>query len=281
MPSLQKTTKIKSFLKWAGGKSSLLDEIISKIPQDTTRFIEPFAGSMVVSLNVNCPNIIINDTNIDLINLYITNACKHHELTNDIKKLFTEENNNVTIYNSLKNEFNKTSDKFKKCSLFVYLNRHCFNGLCRYNSKGEFNVPFGKYATVNPPIEAMKEVSEASKLYDFYNADFEVILNMAQKNDCFYCDPPYLPYHIDSKSNFTQYAANKFDLDDHVRLITAAKRAAAAGATVIISNHSNDFIDDLYTSHGATIHHINVKRSVSAKGDTRKKVRELLAIFAS
>ncbi len=250
------------------------------MPADTKRFIEPFAGSMVVSLNINCPKVIVNDTNIDLVNLYITNIARHDDLANDIKTLFCSDTNNVISYNSLKKEFNTTRDKFRKCSLFVYLNRHCFNGLCRYNMKGEFNVPFGKYANVSPPLEAMKECSNVSKAFEFYNSDFEYILSMAKTGDCFYCDPPYLPYHIDpTKTNFTQYTGNKFELSDHKRLIAAAKRAATAGATIIISNHSSDFIDNLYTSEGAIINSIDAKRSVSADGKNRKKVKELLAIF--
>jgi DNA adenine methylase len=281
MSFLQKKCKFKSFLKWAGGKSSLLDFIIDKIPENTKRFIEPFAGSMVVSLNVNCDEIIINDTNQDLINLYKANATVHTDLIKIINEIFAASNNNLTAFNLLKQEFNNTQDTLRKSALFVYLNRHCFNGLCRYNSRGEFNVPFGKYKSVNPPIETMKSVSELSKNFKFYNSDFESILKLAKSNDCFYCDPPYLPYHIDeTRSNFTQYATNKFDLKDHIRLIEAAKTAVQNGAVVLISNHSNEYIDNLYKNEGAIIHSIQARRYVAASGSNRQKVKELLAVFS-
>lgn len=281
MSCLQKNYKVKSFLKWAGGKSSLLEFIVDKIPQNTKRFIEPFAGSMVVSLNINCDELIINDTNKDLINLYKLNGTAHDDLIKIIKEIFVPSNNNVTAFNLLKQEFNTTQDILRKSALFVYLNRHCFNGLCRYNSKGEFNVPFGKYKNINPPIETMNSVSELSKNFKFYDSDFESILKLAKSDDCFYCDPPYLPYHIDDvRSNFTQYATNKFDLKDHIRLIEAAKIAVHNGATVLISNHSNEYIDGLYKKEGATIHSIQARRHVAANGNNRQKVKELIAVFS-
>ena len=281
MSCLQKNYKVKSFLKWAGGKSSLLEFIVDKIPQNTKRFIEPFAGSMVVSLNINCDELIINDTNKDLINLYKLNGTAHDDLIKIIKEIFVPSNNNVTAFNLLKQEFNTTQDILRKSALFVYLNRHCFNGLCRYNSKGEFNVPFGKYKNINPPIETMNSVSEISKNFKFYDSDFESILKLAKSDDCFYCDPPYLPYHIDDvRSNFTQYATNKFDLKDHIRLIEAAKIAVHNGATVLISNHSNEYIDGLYKKEGATIHSIQARRHVAANGNNRQKVKELIAVFS-
>ncbi|MCY7367238.1 MAG: Dam family site-specific DNA-(adenine-N6)-methyltransferase, partial [Chamaesiphon sp.] len=133
---------MKPFLKWAGSKYKIIDKITESLP-DGNRLIETFVGSGSVFLNTNYHEYIVADTNADLINLYSCIKDKGIDFIEYAKHLFVSENNNQESFYSLRKEFNETQDVDKKSAIFIYLNRHCFNGLCRYNSKNQFNVPFG------------------------------------------------------------------------------------------------------------------------------------------
>lgn len=275
----------KSFIKWLGGKSEITKHIFSSTPNaNFKRFLEPFAGSMVVSLNCDINHIIVNDFNKDLVNVYKCVKTSYVKLLKECKKLFTRENNTAEAYNSFRTEFNQLLEyNVRKAALFIYLNRHGFNGLCRYNMKGEFNVSFGKYKTVNVPVDtiAAANYNMKSKKVQILNLDFEKIMKMAKEGDLVYCDPPYDSYeNADGSRNFANYVPKGFDITEQIKLAELAKQASDRGAVVIISNHSTFFINRLYRSLGAKIKHIDVKRSVSCKSSTRKKVSEVLAVFS-
>ena len=145
---------MKPFLKWAGGKYRIIDKIISALPKKKT-LIEPFVGSGAVFLNTEYENYILADTNTDLISLYLILQEHGIEFIRFTESLFSDTNNHEKVFYELRNEFNITKDVERKAAIFVYLNRHCFNGLCRYNSKGEFNVPFGRYSKPYFPFQEM------------------------------------------------------------------------------------------------------------------------------
>lgn len=269
----------KSFLKWAGNKYKVLAHIIPFIGQPN-HYIEPFVGSLTVALNVNSSVFYLNDTNKDLINLYDNVINEGDSFIDYCQSYFDSGNDESTFYKN-RELFNKTTDSREKSALFIYLNRHCFNGLTRYNKKGEFNVPFGKYKAPYFPRLEMEQFREVMKnkrdvrmtCVDF--ADSKLYENV-NDNTVVYCDPPYIP--LNATSNFTNYSADGFNDDDQIRLKNLALELRSKGAKVIISNHDVERARELY-SDATKIISIDVSRSISANKDSRGKVKELIAIY--
>ena len=271
------------FLKWAGGKRSLVHMLKKKFPKNGNRFFEPFVGSGAVCLNVDYPECIISDTNRDLTYVFCKLKTLGSEFVDECRRMFVQRNNTRTTYDSLKEEFNtislKTSaDKIRKAVLFVYLNRHCFNGLCRYNGSGEFNVPFGKYTKPYFPEKEFLAAIPKVQNFTIKIADFREIFELVKKDDVVYCDPPYLPKS--ESANFDDYSAGGFSLEDQIDLASCASKAAKRGATVIISNHYNWYSRQIYVEmFGGKISTLDVSRTISCKTDERKPVKELIAVF--
>ena len=153
---LPELRSIRPFLKWAGGKYRLLERILPLLPEGR-RFFEPFVGSGAVFLNTRYDEYCLSDINQDLINLYKTLQQNSEEFISFAGSLFTSENNSRPRHEELRDRFNSTRDVVEKSALFIYLNRHCFNGLTRYNLSGKFNVPFGRYAQPYFPSEEMRQ----------------------------------------------------------------------------------------------------------------------------
>jgi DNA adenine methylase len=269
----------KSFLKWAGGKSQLVDKIISLMPLNRRkRYLEPFVGSGVVALNVpdDFQEIIISDTNSDLIGIW--DNLKNHRNTfiSTCRGYFNSCYNNEEWYYKFRKLFNESKHDHIRTSLFLYLNRHCFNGLCRFNSKGEFNVPFGRYKTIYFPEKELRHAAEVSKKMKIFCNDFQSIMRMAQPGDVFYLDPPYIP--ISKTSGFTTYSTNGFTADEHIILVQNAELAQQKGATVIISNNDVPVARKLYAD-ATEIHFVPVRKSIGAAAGTRKKLQEIIAVY--
>lgn len=263
----------KSFLKWAGGKSQSLNLISEHCEWIENRLIEPFVGSGVVSLNVPAPFYIIGDTNDDLINVFRVLKENDESFIAEISKYFVDENNKEENYYELRKRFNKTKSDKERASLFIYLNRHCFNGLCRYNRKGEFNVPFGKYKDVYFPSKELLNFKKHLEKCEIYCQDFEDTMRMATKDDVMYCDPPYVP--LSETAKFTDYSTDGFGEEQQIKL---AKLAEEAPCRVLISNHDTDFTRSIY-KNASKIKSKTVGRMISADGSKRKSVKELLAIY--
>ncbi len=267
--------KNRAFLKWAGGKYSLVENINAKLPEGN-KLIEPFVGAGSVFLNSSFKRYLLNDINPDLINLYNLLKAQPDAVINDAATFFTPENNLEARYYALREEFNKTHDDYYRAILFLYLNRHGYNGLCRYSLAGKFNVPFGRYKKPYFPEEEMLVFAEKSQKATFTCLPFEKVFTRARKGNVIYCDPPYAP--ISKTAQFTSYAAKAFGLDAQAKLAALANRAAfKRGIPVLISNHDLPLTRDLYDS--ADISLLSVKRSISQNGATRKPVMELLAYF--
>ncbi len=267
--------KNRAFLKWAGGKYSLVEKINAQLPV-ANKLIEPFVGAGSVFLNSDYPHYVLNDINPDLISLYNLLKQQPDVLINDLKAFFTPEHNKEATYYALREEFNQTTDAHYRALLFVYLNRHGYNGLCRYSLSGRFNVPFGRYKRPYFPEREMYVFAEKSQHAKFTCLPFEKVFQRARKGSVIYCDPPYAP--ISKTALFTSYAAKQFSLACQNKLATLAKRAAyKRGIPVLISNHDLPLTRQLY--NGAHISTLNVKRSISQKGHKRKPVSELLAFF--
>lgn len=269
---------IKPFLKWAGGKLRLVDTLKKKFPKNGTRYIEPFLGAGSVALNVMYPEYIVNDFNDDLMSVWSLLKNDGVDFVNEAKKLFVAKNNNPDTFYEFRTEFNTTKDKYRKAMLFIYLNRHCFNGLCRYNGSGEFNVPFGKYTKPYFPEKEFNGCLDVVKKFQIHNKDFREIFEMVKSGDVVYCDPPYMP--LSASANFSDYAEAGFGLKDQIDLAKCAEAAAEKGATVVISNHYNWYSKQIYQDlHNGKVSKIEVSRTISAKTDKRDPVEEIVAVF--
>ena len=266
----------KPFLKWAGGKSKLAPFIEFNLPkQPRKRLIEPFAGSAAVSMALDFEAYVLNDTNPDLIGLFHALKEEKQAFIDYAKSFFSTENNLESRFYELRKRFNACVELNERAALFVYLNRHAFNGLCRYNSKGEFNVPFGRYKTPYFPEAEMQSFIEKAGRIELMCGDFQVALNFAGYDDVVYCDPPYVP--LSETASFTAYAKDGFGLDEQSRLAQTAKQVSQQSQGVLISNHDTVFTREIYKE--ARIATIDVQRNIAAKGSSRQKVGELLAIY--
>jgi DNA adenine methylase len=265
---------VRPFLKWAGGKFRVLDRILPALP-DGARLIEPFAGSAAVSLNAGFASAVVADFNADLINLYRSIQVGTTRFVSEAGALFDGSYNNRDSFDALRAEFNDTDDAFRRSVNFVYLNRHGFNGLCRYNARGKFNVPFGRYTNPGFPRLEIEAFGAASQVMEFVHTDFLATMSEAKPGDVIYCDPPYVPLSV--TSNFTGYAPGVFGFAQQKALAEKARECARHGVPVVISNHDTAESRALY--QGAEIHAFEVQRFISSKASTRGNAPELLAIF--
>ncbi len=264
------------FLKWAGNKYRLLDRILPLLPAGE-RLIEPFAGAAAVGLNSPYPALRLVDSNRDLIALYRELAERGPAFIDACRELFTPENNRAEAYYALRATFNASPDPAERARLFVYLNRHGYNGLCRYNRSGGYNVPFGRYRRPYFPeaeMHAFWERTRAGTL-ELASGDFEAEFDAARPGDVIYADPPYVP--LSPTASFTGYGPLRFAREEQLRLARAAERAAKRGVPVLLSNHDTPFTRDHYG--GARLERFDVARSISRDGGNRRPAGELLALF--
>lgn len=263
----------KAFLKWAGGKSKSLDIIEKSVGHVKGRFIEPFVGSGVVFLNISANKYVLADYNNDLMFVYKYLKSTTEEFIISCEYYFQDKFNKKEKFYELRNEFNNLGDNMKRASLFVYLNRHCFNGLCRYNSKGGFNVPFGKYKKPYFPKNEMLFCSNKLKACDLYYQSFENTIALAKREDVIYCDPPYVP--LSDTAHFTAYKGGGFSKEQQEILAALAEKSKCL---FMVSNHDTEFTRMLY-SKADRIETKQINRFISAKVKGRKKTNELLAIY--
>ena len=267
--NIENTNQIvaKPFLKWAGGKTQLIEQIKERLPinlyKDSFTYIEPFVGSGAVLFWMleyfpNLEKAIINDINTDLINCYLT-------IKNDVKKLINilllwekeyhllaqNENKKKEYYYNMRTLFNtRNSEQTIQSALFIFLNRTCFNGLYRVNRMNKYNVPIGSYK--KPQIcnsENLKAVSKVLQRVEILNVDYSKTIEFATKNTFFYFDPPYKP--LNETSSFNSYAKDEFDDNEQIRLKKFCDTLNINNHQWILSNSdvkgknpSNNFFDD-------------------------------------
>ncbi|MCX2461388.1 Dam family site-specific DNA-(adenine-N6)-methyltransferase [Citrobacter freundii] len=263
------------FLKWAGGKYSLLPELDRLIPAGK-RLIEPFVGGGSVFLNSDKhERFLLADVNADLINLYQMLAVVPDSVIYEAMKAFRHLND-AENYTEIREAFNaQRLDAVERAAAFLYLNRHCFNGLIRYNLDGFFNVGFGKYKAPYFPEEEIKAFKRKAHSCVFMNAGFRRTLTLAGDGDVVYCDPPYEP--LPGTAGFTNYAAGGFSWDSQVELTESCVAAHQRGAKVAISNSTAPRVIELYEQHGFTLHRVSARRAISSKGSTRETASDVVA----
>ena len=281
----------RTFLKWAGNKTRVLPHLIPHIGYPK-RYCEPFGGSLAVALNTPAEQYILNDVNKDLVAIYqnLVNS-NDDSFIQYCEELFIPENNTKEAYLELRKHFNNATDSTERARLFIYLNKHCFNGLSRYNSKGKFNVPYGR--EVKNKDTGEKEIQSAyfskeemmnfrmyflsKQLVRFTSLSFEnsSLYEELEAGDVVYFDPPYVP--ASDTANFTSYATDGFTYNQQIQLAQLAESLAAKGIRVIVSNHDTPVTQELYKN--AIIYPIQVTRTISAKSSSRKKASELIAVY--
>ena len=266
--------KNRAFLKWAGGKYPLLDDIKRHLPQGEC-LIEPFVGAGSVFLNTDFSRYILADINSDLISLYNIVKTRTDEYVQASSELFMPETNQAEVYYQFREEFNTCQDPFRRAVLFLYLNRFGYNGLCRYNLRGEFNVPFGRYKKPYFPEAELYHFAEKAQNAEFHCLSYEECMDRADTNSVVYCDPPYAP--LSATANFTAYHTNSFSPKEQAHLAEMAEKLVSKQIPVLISNHDTPDTREWYRA--AKHFQVKVRRSISSNGGTRKKVNELLALY--
>lgn len=263
------------FLKWAGGKYSLLPELHHLIPAGQ-RLIEPFVGGGSVFMNSDKhANYLLADVNQDLINLYQMLDVDHIRVISWAQELFKRADNEEA-YMELRTDFNgQRMGAPERAAAFLYLNRHCFNGLVRYNRNNQFNVGWGKYSAPYFPIGEVKAFKALSHKCVFMTAGYRQTLSLAGDGDVVYCDPPYEP--MPGTAGFTNYAAGGFSWADQIALAECCVAAHQRGAKVLISNSTAPNVLGLYDQHGFTLHHVNARRAISSKSSTRETASDIIA----
>jgi DNA adenine methylase len=282
LPSHTPAPLHRPFLKWAGGKTLVVPRIRAALDAvGADRLVEPFVGSGAVFLNLpRFRRLLLADANADLVALYSFVHTEPDALVDAARALFTAANNTRTSYDRLRAELNAAPvGDLRRAARFIYLNRHGFNGLCRYNASGGFNVPFGRYKAPGFPeaeLRAMHARLAEAEQVEILNVDFRAVFEeRLEDGDVVYADPPYVP--LSAAASFTSYSADGFGTADQQALADAARVAAARGIPVLLSNHDTPAVRDLYA--GATITSFPVRRSISRDGSTRGEVAEVLALF--
>lgn len=271
--------EIKPFVKWAGGKMQLLETIEKHLPEKFNRYFEPFVGGGALLFKIQPKSFSINDSNEELMAAF--NCFQNDDLFNSLKEelIKHEQNHSEKYFYSVREE---DRDELFNClpihvraARMIYLNKACFNGLYRVNSKGFYNVPFGKKDKVicfdRDNFENLRSFFKNRKAV-ITNCDFESAVKNAKKGDFVYFDPPYDTW--ENKDSFTSYDKHAFGKEEQIRLAKVYKKLAEKGVYVMLSNHNTEFIRELYKDY-----HINIipaKRMINSNGKGRGVVEEVL-----
>jgi len=262
-------------LKWAGGKRTLIPELVLRFPPPSSnfRYHEAFFGGGAVFFEISPVKGTINDINKKLMNFYAVVRDHPQELINKAGEYKYEENE----YYKLREIYNDNNlSNIESASILLYLNKTAYNGLYRENSSGAFNVPFGTYN--NPTIVNERQILKASRLLknvDIHSDDFSYVLNCAEKGDLCYFDPPYVP--ISTTSNFTTYSSNGFTNKNQESLCNLCNTLDEKGIFFILSNSYREELKGMYEKNpNFTIDIINASRMISCKTASRGIIKELL-----
>ena len=269
--------KGKPFVKWAGGKRSIIHELIQLSPKIFDTYYEPFVGGGALLFELSPRKAIINDYNKELMNVYscIKDEEKLVLMCNELNK--HETNHSETYYYKIrdldkdKKKFNKIHD-YKRAARTIYLNKACFNGLYRVNSNNEFNVPSGKRSKVNTHSENLGIIHCFLNMNDIQllSTDFVDAVKTAKQGDFIYFDPPY----DSDTSTFNSYTENGFGKEDQIRLAELFKELDLRGCYVMLSNYNTSLIRELY--QGYHFHYVEAQRNIGANAKDRGIVEEVI-----
>lgn len=267
----------KPVVKWAGGKTKILNQLSKYFPREYYNYHEPFLGGGAVFFylfeeiqNKNA-KAYLSDSIEEIINLYKV-------IRDDVESLITISRKHIydqKYYYNIRSQDPAELDDIQRASRTLYLNKTCFNGLYRVNSKGQFNVSFGDYT--DPVIVnegALRNASRAFQRAELYAGDFEIVMKNARAGDFVYFDPPYVP--LSPTSNFTGYTSGAFGIADHRRLRDVFGALQERGCYVMLSNSNTDFVKELY--RGCNIKVINATRAINSDASKRGIIKELVIL---
>jgi DNA adenine methylase len=259
------------FVKWAGGKKQILDRLKTRLPESYGTYYEPFIGGGALLLDVQPSRAIINDTNEQLLNIY-RQLKINTEIVISAVNLLDAEPCDTYRYMEMRDVYNKkisANELDAQCAaLMIWINKHCFNGLYRVNSKGLFNVPYNnKTNGVSINADNLRNIGIffRNNSIDIRQGDFEVACSDVALGDFVYFDSPYIP--ISETANFTDYTKDGFSLEDHKRLANLVRRLDSIGAKVMLSNHNVPLVHELYK--GFKIETVDVRRSINRDASKR------------
>lgn len=264
-------SKVSPFVKWAGGKRQLLSQIKERMPEQYNNYYEPFVGGGAVTFELLPANAVINDINKALINTY--------KQIKEVPEIFLEAVNRLDsemwedgkeYYYSLREDYNdklmKAEYDVELAALFVFINKHCFNGLYRVNGKGLFNVPYNNSRRKSVDEESILRTSEYLQNIIIKDGDFEVACKEAKKGDFLFLDSPYAPLN---PTSFESYTKEGFDVESHRRLAKLYDELTDRGCYCMLTNHNTDLINELYGNKGYKIDVVSVKRMINSDASNR------------
>ena len=263
-------------IKWVGGKTKLLPDLLERMPERFGRYFEPFAGGAALFFRVAPKSAVLADSNRDLIELYKAIAT---DVESVIKRLaYHRKHHDETHYYEMRERWNQqrpTWNAAERAAAFIYLNKTCFNGLWRVNRAGDFNVPIGRYT--DPPIcvpDTLRAARDVLARADLLCADYRTAVESASRGDFVYFDPPYDP--VAPTANFTSYTANVFGPDQQRELAETARMLVARGVKVMLSNSDTPFIRSIYK--GFAIDRVKCPRAINSNAAKRGDVDEVIAV---
>ena len=264
-------SSIAPFVKWAGGKRQLIPQIRERMPKQFNNYYEPFVGGGAVIFELLPENAVINDINRALINTYQMICDYPQGFLQEINRLDAEMwEDGKEYYYSLREHYNDKlmRDEFdvELAALFVFINKHCFNGLYRVNGKGLFNVPYNNSRRSSVDEQSIMEISEYLRNVTIISGDFEAACEGANAGDFVFIDSPYAPLN---PTSFESYTKEGFDIESHRRLANLFDELTARGCYCMLTNHNTELINELYGNKGYTMDVVSVKRMINSDASNR------------
>lgn len=264
-------SSVTPFVKWAGGKRQLIPQIIERMPEKYNDYYEPFVGGGAVIFDLLPANALINDINKALINTYRTICNEPDTFLKEVNRLDNDMwEDGKKYYYSIREHYNdklmRSEYDVELATLFVFINKHCFNGLYRVNGKGLFNVPYNNSRRVSIDEEAIMAASEYLKGVTIIDGDFEQACKNAKKGDFVFIDSPYAPLN---PTSFESYTKEGFDIESHKRLAKLYDELTARGCYCMLTNHNTELINELYGNKDYKIDVVSVKRMINSDASNR------------
>ena len=264
-------SNVAPFVKWAGGKRQLLSQIKERMPEKYNNYFEPFVGGGAVAFELLPEKALINDINKALINAYKQICDAPDAFLKTVNNLDAEMwEDGKKYYYSLREHYNdklmKAEYDVELAALFVFINKHCFNGLYRVNGKGLFNVPYNNSRRVSVDEGAIRDISKYLQGITIIDGDFEEACKGAKKGDFIFIDSPYAPLN---PTSFESYTKEGFDIESHRRLARLYDELTERGCYCMLTNHNTELINDLYGNKGYTIDVVSVKRMINSDASNR------------
>lgn len=271
-------SSVTPFVKWAGGKRQLLPQIRERMPEKYNKYYEPFVGGGAVIFELLPEQALINDINKALINTYKQICNVPTTFLAEVNRIDTEMwENGKEYYYSIRERYNdklmKAEYDVELAALFVFINKHCFNGLYRVNGKGLFNVPYNNSRKASVDENAIMEASKYLQNVTIMEGDFEAACTNAEKGDFVFIDSPYAPLN---PASFESYTKEGFDIESHRRVAKLYDELTDRGCYCMLTNHNTELINSLYGGKGYKIDVVSVKRMINS--DATKRVGEEVII---